>query len=321
MLYNKNHDFFTVPNKLNSYWAGFIAADGCITGKQVLSINLAEKDKEHLEKLATLLAEDYQVKTYQHKEGNSYGSTGNYVAFALSSQQWKEDLEKNWGITKRKTATYRFPEHLEEGLRAAFIAGYIDGDGSINTTKAGKKDKLQVSINGTEELLVGIRDFLRTKGVELKNNIYASRGISVLITASTTAKKVCEVFYDEDLPLLERKWGTYLDHKDRNYGQYVGWTAEDEDIMRKYHPVMTIREIHEKFFPNRSYSSVEKKSHYLGLKKHFEKKWTKEEDNTLTKARYESKMGIAEIQREFFPYRSYGSVKQHLKALKKKKEA
>ena len=62
MIYNKNHDFFTVPNKLNSYWAGFIAADGCVTGKHILAIKLSEKDKEHLQKIATLLAEDYKVK-------------------------------------------------------------------------------------------------------------------------------------------------------------------------------------------------------------------------------------------------------------------
>jgi len=319
MIYNKNHDFFTVPNKLNSYWAGFIAADGCVTGKHTLAIGLSEKDKEHLQKIATLLAEDYQVKTYKYGEG-SYNAEGNYVVFSLSSQQWKEDLEKHWGIGKRKTATYRFPEHLEEGLRAAFIAGYIDGDGSINTTKAGKKDKLQISICGTEELLEGIRNFLRSKGVELKNNIYASRGISVLIAASTTAKKVCEALYDADLPLLERKWGTYLDHKDRNYGQYIGWIPEDEETMRKYHPVMTIREIHEKFFPNRSYASVVKKASYLGLKKHFEKKWTTDEENILTKARDGCKMTVVKIQQELFPYRSYSSVKQHIRKMRNRKE-
>ena len=49
--HNVNDDFFNNPNILNCYWAGFIAADGCIgrRNNNVLSIGLSSKDKQHLE--------------------------------------------------------------------------------------------------------------------------------------------------------------------------------------------------------------------------------------------------------------------------------
>ena len=49
--YNVNDNFFEKTDVLNCYWAGFIAADGCIIeGKKQnqLSIGLAKKDFNHL---------------------------------------------------------------------------------------------------------------------------------------------------------------------------------------------------------------------------------------------------------------------------------
>lgn len=49
-----NTEFFKEPNTLNSYWAGFIAADGCIqqykdNRQPTLAINLKSSDINHLE--------------------------------------------------------------------------------------------------------------------------------------------------------------------------------------------------------------------------------------------------------------------------------
>ena len=48
-----NESFFTVPNPLNCYWAGFIAADGSITCRsdfdKSLFFKLSTKDLKHLE--------------------------------------------------------------------------------------------------------------------------------------------------------------------------------------------------------------------------------------------------------------------------------
>jgi hypothetical protein len=53
--YNLNTAYFSEPTIRNSYWAGFIAADGCLTRKGALRIALSIKDREHLEKLKSEL--------------------------------------------------------------------------------------------------------------------------------------------------------------------------------------------------------------------------------------------------------------------------
>lgn len=63
MRYQKNHNFFKNKNPLNSYWAGFIAADGSISSKgNELKIALSAKDAGHLEKLSSLLSENYSLR-------------------------------------------------------------------------------------------------------------------------------------------------------------------------------------------------------------------------------------------------------------------
>ena len=52
-LYTQNENFFSEPNDKNSYWAGFIAADGGIEKtSNRLRIGLSIKDRELLEVFA-----------------------------------------------------------------------------------------------------------------------------------------------------------------------------------------------------------------------------------------------------------------------------
>jgi len=46
--YTVNHNYFSEVTLENSYWAGFIAADGCIT-KNYVKIMIAQKDLKILE--------------------------------------------------------------------------------------------------------------------------------------------------------------------------------------------------------------------------------------------------------------------------------
>lgn len=44
-----NDNFFEIPNLINSYWAGFLAADGNIkTNKKEVSLQISDKDFEHI---------------------------------------------------------------------------------------------------------------------------------------------------------------------------------------------------------------------------------------------------------------------------------
>lgn len=81
---------------------------------------------------------------------------------------------------------------------------------------------------------------------------------------------------------------------------------------------MTIAEIKEKYFNNRTYASIEKRCNYLGLKKRFEIKWTPKEDHLLKTLREAGKLKIKEIHEKHFAYRTYSSVRNRARLYKKK---
>lgn len=258
--YRKNHVFFETPNLLNSYWAGFIAADGNIS------------------------------------------------------------LKENWKVVPKKTKTLLFPKGLSPNNTKAFICGYIDGDGCITVWKRGRNEKISLSICGTLDVLDGIKNFLEIHGgIKFSGEqIYPSKGIYTFHVGGTTAIKVLNFLYIDSLPLLERKWNKFLEYKKNNkIRKYILWSEEDELILIKNHPNMTIKQIKAKFFPNRTYESVEKKCHYMGLKKHYEIKWTEEEDGLLENLRQNTDLKIKQIHEQYFSYRTFPSVKNRCRKFKR----
>lgn len=317
MNYHKNHTFFTTPNKINSYWAGFIAADGNISKKgNTLTLNLSAKDKQHLQKFNSLVSADYHIREFQVEKECGLCD---YVAFSLSSQDWKCDLRQNWGINPNKTHTITFPVGLSIENAKAFICGYIDGDGCIYVDRK-RKNKIQLSICGTLEMLQGMKRFFEVEG-GIKfygEQIYATKSIHTLMACGRTAIKILDFLYDNRFPLMERKWNTYLEQKAiNNPNQYLPWSKEDNETLRKYHTTMSVRQMKDKYFRERTYTSVEKRCSYLGLKKQYEIKWTEEEDKLLAELRKTTKLKIKQIHEQHFAYRTYSSVKNRARLYKK----
>lgn len=186
---NFNEDFFEEPNLINSYWAGFIAADGCVahhSGSSLrLSFSLQASDKSHLMNFQSAVGAG---KIYDDAEHNK-------CSFYLYSNKICKDLEDRFGITPRKTFTLRPPDlHGENAL--AYIAGLIDGDGSY--TFNGTRPCL--SLAGTKEILVWVnRTFEMNAKISPTDNIYcmAFYGDKAIIIRS----RIQEL----KIPLLDRK--------------------------------------------------------------------------------------------------------------------
>ena len=139
--YNVNDCFFETPNIVNCYYAGFIAADGCIRkykGKFVetysLSFGLSIKDKDFLIKFLNTINYEGTIRYYENKGRK-------YVGVEIKSNKICEDLRNNFNITERKTHTLCPPSLFGKNLIDAFICGYIDGDGSVYFSKNKNKQK------------------------------------------------------------------------------------------------------------------------------------------------------------------------------------
>lgn len=140
-----NHQYFTIQNEENCYWAGFIAADGFLPkNKYQVVISLASKDREHLEKFKFCLQFDGDVIDREY----SYCS---FSSILIPSKQIYDDLNNNFNITPQKSLTLCPPKlNCEDHIRS-FIRGYFDGDGCLSTN---------VSFAGTKQVLVWIQDQL-----------------------------------------------------------------------------------------------------------------------------------------------------------------
>lgn len=196
--YKCNTKFFSKPNNLNSYWAGFVASDGNITEDRSVRIELAMKDISHLEELKSILKFTGNVKIYKTKKVKNP-----YCRLEIFEKKICEDLEKYWRITPRKTFTLELP-NLNIKNTLSYIAGYIDGDGSIQK----ERHCYHISCMGNYKFLsnmkIFLEKFLKEKGAV---KIYKNKSIWVLrIFRKHCVLKLANYIYKLHLPVLDRKW-------------------------------------------------------------------------------------------------------------------
>ena len=203
--YVVNDSFFSSVTEISSYYAGFISADGNINKDHPnLTISLAERDKQFLEKFMKTLESNYPVRSYKSKEFP-------VSSLIITSKQICEDLKIHFNITPDKSLSYT-PPTLEQPYLDCFIMGLIDGDGTIGfSTRKSCKDSLYISFVGTKESCALIKKrFEEILGKETsklfqrdKDKNYYSYRIS-----DRNARIVFMYFYERynSLPTLHRKW-------------------------------------------------------------------------------------------------------------------
>lgn len=187
--------FDSIDTEEKAYWLGFIYADGYISKtesskshKYLFEVQLAEKDKSHLEKLKKFFNSKkdltYHKGKIQEKE---------YFSYRLSRQNkhlWESLYHK--GVTPQKSLTLKFPteDQVPKEFQNAFIRGYIDGDGCIIINKV--NDLTYLGIVGTLKFLNKIEELLGKgsyykvgRNYELRYSI--NKGIPILETLYNNA--------------------------------------------------------------------------------------------------------------------------------------
>ncbi len=198
--YNCNNDYFGILNEENCYWAGFIAADGCVRINK-LTFCLSEKDKDHLLKFKNVI---------QHTGPLRYHAKMVYLE--ISSKQIVEDLLKHFNITERKSLTLQPPNIDDTQLCYSFIAGYLDGDGWITSFLAKEKYTYnQLGFLGTGQVLEWIKTFLDNQFlIEKPSKPFQRRNIwQYTISGKRADAIINKVRSLSSLPLLKRKWFKY----------------------------------------------------------------------------------------------------------------
>ena len=210
-------NFFKRPNKINSYWAGFLLADGHVRNKRsTVSLKLKRADHSHLIKFKKALGFSGEIKRYKK-----------YSVIDISGTWFIEDLRKNFGIVPNKTFRLVFPKLSEENTKH-FIRGIMDGDGSVSyaTNKQGKK-YITVSFLGYKPITQKIRDILcfnlvlkrRGKNGEVYTPTlvkHKNKKLAYISFSGRNAVRVLKYLYgnSSSATRLERKYIRYKQTKD-----------------------------------------------------------------------------------------------------------
>ncbi len=205
-----NENFFSEPDILNSYWAGFIAADGTISKNYtVLKIALQEQDKYHLERFRDDLKADYEVKPYK-------------VTFRpeTSKPQWSlsvcrqcitRDLARVFNVIPNKSLILCPPNLEMSDYVWSYTIGLLDGDGSMRYPRS-SLDNVKIIWNGTEAVLLWIKkhvDKLLPYYSRCKSehpNVRPCGSIHRYQVGGTRGKELYDFLKSFDVPKLKRKW-------------------------------------------------------------------------------------------------------------------
>jgi len=199
---------FSKFTELSCYWAGFLAADGCVS-KYNVSLELSMVDKAHLEKIVSFIKGNTKLMS---RKKICFGKEREFCSIQINSKQIRLDLEKNFNVVSNKSLTYEPPAQIPERLIRHFVRGYVDGDGSIGEHNG------QIRINvcsGSEKLLQWISDNIRTYNSEASNPKVAKRKDSNLYTLEFNGKQTNKILgwlYSDSEVYLDRKYKRYMEH-------------------------------------------------------------------------------------------------------------
>lgn len=186
------------------YWLGFIAADGYVGDNGKIELSLSDKDTSHLIKFN---------KFSQHINNNVKINNASYnkkrCRWSIKNQYLKNRLIE-LGITPRKSNTYTYNNIFDNNF-LTFLRGYFDGDGCISGNKTANKVYPQITLLGTKEFLIKVKEILYTK-----YNI-----ISYLSHQKSNGKAFnLRISRKSSIPFLDLLYNSATIYLDRKYKRY-----------------------------------------------------------------------------------------------------
>lgn len=199
--YTHNESFFKEPNELNCYFAGLIAADGCISKKHknkneyiYLHYGCQNCDKELIERLKINL--NFNGPIRQTRE--------NFLEIQICRFEKNHQYLKNiFNIDSRKTYHLLPPNLKDEKLIKAYITGYIDGDGCIRYTN---KNLFLITIVGTFELMTWMQNFFQERFPGYKTKLYKKGIVYYFTITGKRAITFAKYLKESSVEKLKRKW-------------------------------------------------------------------------------------------------------------------
>jgi len=192
---------FSEYTEKSCYWAGFLAADGCISNGS-LYICLHSQDLDHIQKFQSFVGSNHKISVNTDKYDRAQT--------AFVNKQINKDLLYNFNITERKTETYELPI-IPDKFFWNFVRGYFDGDGCICESFSNKNSKtatLYTTIVGSYTLIDELYPLL-----ELNGTVQTKAKVKVIKYCTNSSRRFLSNIYSNSTEnlRLSRKYNYYLD--------------------------------------------------------------------------------------------------------------
>lgn len=222
-----DHSFFDViDTEEKAYWLGMLAADGnVVTGKPIIKLAFASKDRDHLLKFRTALQSTHAITDYTATLSHRGVKTSHPGAkFSIASPQLVEGLAKH-GIAPRKTFTHKWPDNFRPDLFRHYLRGYFDGDGNFSVSREpSAAPKLLWTIVGNEAFCLGAQKYLMdTLGLR-KIKLYVPKNSPSIRKLSYSGRRQVSRIYH----LLYKNATIYLPRKREKVRPYIHSPSESE---------------------------------------------------------------------------------------------
>jgi intein/homing endonuclease len=150
MKYKYNLKAFEEITNESAYFLGLLYADGNLSDRGRVTLNLSIKDIELVYKFINFLGTDKPLSII--KKTNS-------VSFSFQNKVITKQLI-NLGLKPRKSLILKFPKFIDSLFLKDFIRGYFDGDGSVSLKKRKTTSNIRVHLVGTFDMLFNIQKHL-----------------------------------------------------------------------------------------------------------------------------------------------------------------
>lgn len=224
-IYSISEDFFDViDTQEKAYFLGFLYADGGNNkDANFVRIDLARKDKDILEKLASLiyLEEPLQHIKNQDREKEYKGQKVIYYTsyFNINSKHICHKLEE-LGCGQAKSLIITFPKWLiDPKLQRHFIRGYYDGDGGVSLTDIKTRSSTTKMIS-TIEFCKAMAKIIETQTEihfgEPYNDVDSKNVYSIRLAGNQQIANFLNWLYKDATIYLDRKYSLYLQLLEKN---------------------------------------------------------------------------------------------------------
>lgn len=199
----KNSYIFKEFSKSSCYWAGFIAADGCVMDNGALKIMLHYDDTAHLEKFKSFIGSSHKISSNTDKYYRS--------ELGFRNPSIIEGLRDNFNVVPRKSLIYKFPDSVPQAYLKDFLRGYFDGDGCICESFSNVNSKtatVYTTIIGSDIFIDKVVALL-TDMLGITGCVQQKQNVRVVKYNTNNSLSLLKFLYEDAEDFLDRKHALY----------------------------------------------------------------------------------------------------------------